>query len=96
MKVDEDLKRMGRSELILTLMSLRSELRKIRDAEGHDLCWYQPDLWALLPEKIIPVEPKVPQDFIQKCKQYHAEITNHIPWYIRFWSWFKEQFTLKP
>lgn len=30
---------------------LKAAIREHRDASLHDLCWYQPKLWGLLPEK---------------------------------------------
>lgn len=52
--MDNDLEEMTKEELIAEVKKLREGIRNHRDATGHDLCWYHPDLWELLPEKISP------------------------------------------
>ena len=54
---------------------LEAAIRKDRDASGHDLCWYRPELWELLPDganttKYIP--PR--EEFLHKCSEYHTSL----------------------
>lgn len=52
---------------------LREGIRKHRDCSGHDLCWYHPELWSLLPEKGLPaVSPPPWDEFLAKCATYRA------------------------
>jgi hypothetical protein len=52
--MDIDLEQLGRDELIAEVKRLRTGIRAHRDSTGHDLCWYHPQLWGLLPEPISP------------------------------------------
>jgi len=52
--MDDDLNEMSREALIETVKRLRAGIRKHRDSSGHDLCWFHPQLWSLLPEPIAP------------------------------------------
>lgn len=72
---DDDLTSMSREQLIEEVKKLRAGIREHRDATGHDLCWYVPELWNLLPEKLTP-EPSVPpkEEFITHCKLYHDSL----------------------
>ena len=56
---DEDVYDMSKEELRNEVIKLRAGIRAHRDAEGHNLCWYVPELWGLLPEKVTP-KPAVP------------------------------------
>ena len=47
--MDDDLNEMSREALIETVKRLRAGIRKHRDSSGHDLCWFHPQLWGLLP-----------------------------------------------
>ena len=47
--MDEDLDNLTREELMANVKELRAAIREHRDASLHDLCWYQPKLWGLLP-----------------------------------------------
>ncbi len=58
--MDDDLEKLLREALIDEVKRLRAGIRAHRDAQGHDLCWYHPALWSLLPEKTDPV-PRVPE-----------------------------------
>jgi len=49
--MDDDLDSMSREELIAEVKKLRMGIRQHRDSSEHDLCWYHPDLWSLLPER---------------------------------------------
>ena len=57
--MDTDLERMSREQLIEEVRRLRQGIRQLRDSSGHELCWYHPALWGLLPEKTDPI-PVVP------------------------------------
>lgn len=56
---DSDLDSMSVEELKAEVLKLRVGIRQHRDASGHNLCWYVPELWNLLPEKVEP-KPEVP------------------------------------
>jgi len=73
--MDDDLKLMTSSELEAEVVRLRNAIREHRDASGHDLCWYQPELWSLLPEEYnrIPVVPDWPQ-FMRGCVRYRESL----------------------
>ncbi len=76
MKYDNDLRKMDRDQLIGEVMKLREGIRTHRDATGHNLCWYQPELWLLLPEQIVPEKPEnLPpkQEFLERCETFHTE-----------------------
>ena len=57
--MDEDLEAMSREALLDEVRRLRAAIRVHRDSAGHDLCWHQPALWSLLPERTDPL-PRVP------------------------------------
>lgn len=73
--MDDDLFEMTKSELVSEVLKLREAIRKHRDARGHNLCWYVPELWNLLPEKSTPA-PDVPpkQEFLDCCKAYRDSL----------------------
>lgn len=75
--MDEDLQSKTKEELISEAILLRNAIRKHRDAQGHDLCWYHPELWDLLPETN-GVERKIPEwcDFISNCAAYRRSLDN--------------------
>lgn len=78
--MDTDLAQMSREELIAEVCRLRAGIRKHRDSTEHDLCWHQPDLWALLPEKTdpVPVVPEWPQ-FMRGCIRYRQSLDEQAP-----------------
>jgi hypothetical protein len=78
--VDEDLERMTRAELVGEVKKLRQGIREHRDSTGHQLCWYYPALWGLLPEKTdpIPAVPEWPQ-FMQGCIKYRQSLDQQAP-----------------
>lgn len=78
--MDDDLTAMSREELIAEVRRLRQGIRDHRDSSGHDLCWYHPALWALLPEKSdpLPTVPEWPQ-FIQGCVKYRLSLDRQAP-----------------
>jgi hypothetical protein len=73
--MDEDLVSMSRGELIAEAKTLRAGIREHRDSSGHDLCWYHPELWSLLPEKSdpLPAVPEWPQ-FKRGCIRYRQSL----------------------
>jgi hypothetical protein len=73
--MNEDLNAMTRDELIAEVIKLRTGIRTHRDCSGHDLCWYHPELWGLLPEKVIP-DPQVPPEgeFLACCRTYRLSL----------------------
>ncbi|MFK8266724.1 hypothetical protein [Capnocytophaga cynodegmi] len=79
-EMDEDLQQMTREQLISEVEKLRNAIRKHRDCSEHDLCWFHPDLWNLLPEKY-EVDISVPQwdKFMQGCIQYRKSLDKQLP-----------------
>ena len=73
--MDEDLKSMTVDQLRCEVMKLRAAIREQRDQKGHDLCWYLPELWEVLPEKIQP-QPMVPPwpEFMQRCAAFRQKL----------------------
>jgi hypothetical protein len=78
--MDADLDALSREQLILELKRLRRAIREHRDSSGHDLCWHQPRLWSLLPEKIAPAVavPAWPQ-FMRGCIRYRQSLDEQAP-----------------
>jgi len=78
--VDEDLNGMTREELSAEVRKLRQGVRVHRDSSGQELCWHQPALWGLLPEKIDP-QPTVPQwpEFLRGCLRYRQSLDEQLP-----------------
>lgn len=73
--MDEDLHSMSLQELIEEVVKLRMAIRNHRDASGHDLCWYVPELWSFLPEKSSPAPEVPPKDeFMRCCKAYRDSL----------------------
>lgn len=73
--MDKDLEGMSREQLIAEAKKLRAGIRTHRDSSGHDLCWYHPALWALLPEKTAHTleVPEWPQ-FMRGCIRYRQSL----------------------
>jgi hypothetical protein len=73
--LDHDLYGLPKEDLLQEVKKLRAAIREHRDASGHDLCWYQPELWNLLPEKTEP-KPKVPptKEFLDACALYRKSL----------------------
>ncbi|THF64921.1 hypothetical protein E6C76_12890 [Pseudothauera nasutitermitis] len=78
--MDNDLDAMTREQLIEEAKKLRAGIRTHRDTSGHDLCWYHPHLWALLPEKADhpPTVPDWPQ-FMRGCVKYRESLDEQCP-----------------
>jgi hypothetical protein len=73
--MDDDLQALTTEQLQQEVKRLRAGIRKHRDCSGHDLCWYHPELWNLLPEKLEP-KPEIPatEEFLQCCKLYRQSL----------------------
>jgi hypothetical protein len=73
--MDDDLEQMSRDQLVAAVKQLRAGIREHRDSSLHDLCWYHPALWGLLPEKTdpLPVVPAWPE-FMQGCVRYRLSL----------------------
>ena len=78
--MDDDLDTMSRERLIAEVRTLRAGIREHRDASMHELCWHQPELWGLLPEKTdpVPVVPAWPQ-FLEGCVKYRQSLDEQAP-----------------
>lgn len=73
--MDNDLDKMTTKQLIEEIKKLRAAIREHRDSNLHDLCWYQPEMWNLLPEKTEPL-PAVPRwpEFMQGCIKFRQSL----------------------
>lgn len=78
--MDDDLDAMDRDALAAEVRKLRQAIRAHRDSTGHDLCWHQPDLWALLPEGVDPdiAVPPWPR-FMRGCVRYRQSLDEQAP-----------------
>lgn len=79
-RMDNDLEGFSKQQLIAEVKKLRLGIREHRDGSGHDLCWYQPNLWGLLPEKTDPL-PTVPEwpEFMQGCMTFRRSLDAQQP-----------------
>jgi len=77
---DADLDTLSPADLLAAARAMRRAIRAHRDASGHDLCWRQPDLWALLPDppKGGQVVPDWPQ-FMRGCVRYRQSLDAQLP-----------------
>ena len=78
--MDTDLDAMTREALITEVRKLRQGIREHRDSSRHELCWFHPALWSLLPEKSDPL-PEVPEwpQFMQGCIRYRQSLDAQLP-----------------
>ena len=78
--MDDDLDRMTADQLIEEVRKLRQGIRQHRDSARHELCWHQPGLWGLLPERTdpLPVVPAWPQ-FLEGCLRYRQSLDEQLP-----------------
>jgi hypothetical protein len=78
--MDDDLQPMSRDQLIAEVKKLRGGIRRHRDSTGHDLCWYHPQLWSLLPEELDP-EIAVPPwpKFMRGCIRFRQSLDEQAP-----------------
>ena len=72
---DADLETLDRAALLSECRKLRAGIRAHRDSSGHDLCWYVPELWSLLPDQEEP-RPAVPPraEFLARCAEYRDSL----------------------
>jgi hypothetical protein len=77
---DTDIEAMGRGELIEEIKKLRRGIREHRDCSGHDLCWFHPALWSLLPEQV-NIKPEVPNwpKFMEGCVKFRKSLDRELP-----------------
>ena len=77
--MDEDLEAMSREALLDEVRRVRAAIRVHRDSAGHDLCWHQPALWSLLPERADPL-PGVPEwpQFLRGCIRYRQSLDQQL------------------
>ena len=78
--MDEDLSSLTLDQLIAEVKRLRAGIREHRDGTGHQLCWYHPRLWGLLPEPLDP-QPTVPDwpAFLRGCVRYRQSLDEQLP-----------------
>ena len=78
--MDDDLETLSREELVHEVRKLRAGIRAHRDSSGHDLCWHHPQLWGLLPERVVP-EVAVPPwpKFLRGCVRYRESLDRELP-----------------
>lgn len=78
--MDDDLNEMNREALVAEVKRLRAGIRRHRDGSGHDLCWFHPQLWGLLPEPAAPdvAVPPWPQ-FLRGCVAFRASLDRELP-----------------
>jgi hypothetical protein len=78
--MDEDLDSLSHQELVVEAKKLRAAVREHRDSTGQGLCWHQPALWALLPEKVFPLV-EVPEwpPFMRGCVKYRQSLDEQLP-----------------
>lgn len=78
--MDTDLEQLSRDQLIAEVKKLRAGIRAHRDSTRHDLCWYHPELWSLLPERTdpLPTVPEWPQ-FLRGCMKYRQSLDDALP-----------------
>jgi hypothetical protein len=78
--MDNDLEDLDRPALIAEVRKLRAGIREHRDARMHELCWHQPELWGLLPERSDP-RPTVPEwpQFLEGCLKYRRSLDEQLP-----------------
>lgn len=80
MSEDDDLSALSRDQLIEEVKRLRAGVRQHRDSSGHDLCWYHPELWSLLPERSSPdiAVPPWPK-FLRGCIAFRKSLDKELP-----------------
>ncbi|MEO6713101.1 MAG: hypothetical protein ABIM89_06695 [Mycobacteriales bacterium] len=77
--MDEDLQGLSREHLVLEVERLRAGIRRHRDSTGQELCWHQPELWGLLPERLdaAVAVPPWPQ-FLRGCVAYRQALEDEL------------------
>lgn len=75
LRMDKDLDKMSVPQLQAEVKKLRAAIRVHRDASGHNLCWYVPELWNTLPEKVeTKIEVPGTCEFLENCKVYRKSL----------------------
>lgn len=75
MSNDSDIQYMSRPQLKAEIMRLRAGIRQHRDSSGHELCWYWPELWNLLPESPLRgIEVPDTKEFLERCCIYRKSL----------------------
>ena len=71
---------MDAEQLRTELRTLRAGVRAHRDSSGHDLCWFHPQLWELLPETA-RADIEVPEwpVFLRGCLAYRQSLERELP-----------------
>jgi len=78
--MDADINDMNTDELIAEVKKLRNAIRQHRDCSGHDLCWFHPDLWNVLPEKSnVAIEVPEWSKFMEGCVRYRKSLDEQLP-----------------
>ena len=79
-ELDSDLDTMDAAALRDEVKRLRAGIREHRDSTGHELCWFHPALWELLPETaaVDVVVPDWPQ-FLRGCVAYRTSLDEQLP-----------------
>lgn len=78
--MDFDIDTMTQEQLVEEVKKLRAAIRQHRDAIGHNLCWFVPELWGLLPEgyvhNLVTDQNRVPEwcEFMQNCAAYRRTL----------------------
>jgi len=73
--LDLDLEALDREGLLRECRKLRSAIRAHRDSSGHDLCWYVPELWGLVPDEREPRPAPPPrEEFLARCAEYRDSL----------------------
>jgi hypothetical protein len=78
--MDEDLDSLSHQQVLAEAKNLRAAIRAHRDSTGQGLCWHQPALWALLPDKVATfvAVPQWPQ-FMRGCVKYRQSLDKQLP-----------------
>lgn len=72
---DPDLESLSVKELAEEVRRLREGIRRHRDNSGHDLCWFTPELWQLLPDqRETGVEVPAWPEFMRRCATYRQSL----------------------
>jgi hypothetical protein len=79
-QMDTDILGWTREQLIAEVVRLRNGIRAHRDSSGHDLCWFHPALWSLVPEPL-PRNVAVPAwpQFLRGCVKYREALDRELP-----------------
>ena len=78
--LDQDLEKLSHEQLLAEAKKLRAGIRGHRDSSGHELCWYHPELWNLLPDKTAATlqVPSWPE-FMNGCVHYRKSLDAQVP-----------------